>query len=154
MECACYDGQLEMFELFDPEADYVIQEGSNLPHWYQPGVTYFVTFRTEDSIPLEVSRRWYAERAAWLRHYNVYDDEEAFLKLSKSLRREFHERFSREYLESLDKGYGKCVLSEPELSSIVADSLFFLTRRDISSETSSSCPIMFTLSFACSEIPR
>ena len=114
-----------MFELFDPDADYVIQEGSNLPHWYQPGVTYFVTFRTEDSIPVEVSRRWYAERADWLRKHNVNDDADALLRLPKSLRREFHERFSREYLESLDKGYGKCVLAEPELSSLVADSLFY-----------------------------
>ena len=50
------------FELFDPMADFCIREGS-LPHWYQPGATYFVTFRTEDSVPQELSRKWYSERA-------------------------------------------------------------------------------------------
>jgi len=29
------------FELFDPDGDLTIRQG-NLPHWFQPGVTYFV----------------------------------------------------------------------------------------------------------------
>jgi len=113
-----------MFELFDPLADYVIREGTNLPHWYQPGVTYFVTFRTEDSIPTDVRRRWHAERADWLQRHGISDYKSQFQKLPIPLRKEFHERFSRQYMESLDKGFGACVLARQELSSIVADSLF------------------------------
>ncbi|MEZ6034553.1 MAG: transposase [Planctomycetaceae bacterium] len=113
-----------MFELFDPQTDYVIREGVNLPHWYQPGVTYFVTFRTEDSIPTDVRRRWHAERTDWLQRHGISDYELEFRNLPIPLRKEFHERFSREYMELLDKGFGACVLARPELSSIVADSLF------------------------------
>ena len=40
-----------MFELFDQHSDVRIREGGSLPHWYQPGVSYFVTFRTEDFDP-------------------------------------------------------------------------------------------------------
>ncbi len=52
-----------MFELFDPNPDVRIHSGSSLPHWYQPGVSYFVTIRTEDSMPVELTRRWHAQRS-------------------------------------------------------------------------------------------
>jgi len=116
-----------MFELFDPKADVRIGMGTNLPHWFQPGVSYFVTFRTEDSIPADVSRRWHARRTAWLSTHGIAvanSNWKAELSaLPETLRREFHETFSREYMESLDKGLGACVLRQPELSTIVADSL-------------------------------
>ena len=112
-----------MFELFDPQADYAVDKGTNLPHWYQPGVTYFVTFRTKDSIPNEVRRRWYAARSQWLQHHKISNYEQQFPNLPIPLRREYHERFSREYMESLDKGFGACVLARPELNAIVAASL-------------------------------
>ena len=128
MGCACYFGDLVlMFELFDPKGDVRIERGTNLPHWFQPGVSYFVTFRTEDSIPADVSRRWHARRASWLEKHSINiesrDWKTHLSELPESLRREFHETFSREYMESLDKGLGACVLRQPELSTIVADSL-------------------------------
>ena len=117
-----------MFELFDPKADVRIEMGTNLPHWFQPGVSYFVTFRTEDSIPADVTRRWHAQLASWLLTHGINlggpDWKTQFDELPTSLRREFHETFSRQYMESLDKGLGACVLRQPELSTIVADSLF------------------------------
>jgi putative transposase len=116
-----------MFELFDPDADVRIRMGTSLPHWYQPGVSYFVTFRTEDSMPVEVSRRWHAQRADWLQRHGISmgnrDWREQIDRLDVALRREFHETFSRQYLETLDKGLGACVLRRPELSKIVADAL-------------------------------
>jgi hypothetical protein len=36
------------FDLFDPEADVDVSERL-LPHWFQPGVVTFVTFRNADS---------------------------------------------------------------------------------------------------------
>jgi len=56
-----------MFELFDPKREFSIRHGK-LPHWFQAGVTYFVTFRTADSVPQKLARDWYARRDAWLRH--------------------------------------------------------------------------------------
>jgi len=38
-------------------------------------------------------------------------------------RQEFHETFSRQYLEYLDRGHGACVLKQRELAEIVAESL-------------------------------
>ena len=116
-----------MFELFDSKGDVRIERGTNLPHWFQPGVSYFVTFRTEDSIPADVSRRWHARRVNWLSQHGIQSGSPNWrgqlAQLSDSLRREFHETFSREYMEALDKGLGACVLRRPDLSRIVADSL-------------------------------
>jgi putative transposase len=116
-----------MFELFDPKSDLRIERGANLPHWFQPGVSYFVTFRTEDSIPADISRRWHARRAAWLLNHGISMNEtnwkDQLDQLTEHERREFHETFSRQYLESLDKGLGECVLRRSDLSEIVAASL-------------------------------
>ena len=118
-----------MFKLFDPGSDFNIIEGSNLPHWFQPQATYFITFRTEDSISGSVVRRWYAERSKWLGNHGISDTEPDWkLKLRElpsRLRKQFHQTFSRQYMEYLDRGYGKCFLKRPELSKIVADSLFY-----------------------------
>jgi len=126
MECACYFGKT-MFELFDPDADVRIEMGTSLPHWYQPGVSYFVTFRTEDSMPVEVSRRWHAQRADWLHRHGISmgnrNWRDQLDRLDVALRRDFHDTFSRQYMEALDKGLGACVLRRPELSKIVADAL-------------------------------
>ena len=116
-----------VFELFDPQGDVQINRGTNLPHWYQPGVTYFITFRTEDSIPIDVARNWYRRRDDWLQRHQINPGTKTwraeFENLAKHQRQEFHESFSREFLEYLDQGHGECVLKQPELALIVADSL-------------------------------
>ncbi len=115
-----------MFELFDPVDDFRMTAG-NLPHWYQPGVTYFVTFRTEDSLPKDVTDLWYRRRDDWLQRRGINPRtpgwKAIFLQLPDEVQTEFHQIFSREYLAHLDKGYGECVLRQPELARIVADSL-------------------------------
>jgi len=116
-----------MFELFDPESEFEVSVGTSLPHWFQPAVTYFVTFRTEDSIPSDVSRRWFAERQDWLIRHGIQpqanDWREKLAALPRSLRKEFHAKFSEQYLANLDQGWGCCVLKRSELSKIVTDSL-------------------------------
>ncbi len=39
----------------------------HLPHWRQPGATYFVTFRQADSIPKVVLAEWLDVRQRWYR---------------------------------------------------------------------------------------
>ena len=141
MECAWYfflwtfarDWMVDMFELFDFEADLRIDMGSSLPHWYQPGVSYFVTFRTEDSMPVDVVSLWHRQREDWLIRHGIAvshaDWRSQLDRLDVSLRREFHETFSRQYLEALDKGYGECVLRRSELSQIVANSLLHFDKQ-------------------------
>ena len=116
-----------IFEPFDPRAEYVVGEGGNLPHWYQPGVTYFVTFRTEDSIPVQLASQWRRRRDTWLRKDGIDSTGRHWKaklgQLPRNEQREFHETFSGAFLEYLDRGYGACVLKTPKLSSVVADSL-------------------------------
>jgi type I restriction enzyme R subunit len=113
------------FEFFDPQAEFSVREGGNLPHWYQLGVTYFVTFRTEDSVPQDLARSWYAQREAWLRREG-FDPASATwkkaLKKRPELERVFHRTFTRQFMEYLDRGYGACVLRRADLAKIVGDS--------------------------------
>ncbi|MCA9161156.1 MAG: hypothetical protein KDA72_22650, partial [Planctomycetales bacterium] len=53
------------FGVFDKAADVDIDRRF-LPHWFQPGVATFITFRTADSMPREVVEKWRAELRAWL----------------------------------------------------------------------------------------
>jgi putative transposase len=116
-----------VFELFDPLDDVQIREGCHLPHWYQPGVTYFITFRTEDSIPAGVAKTWHRRRGDWLRRHGVDSARHAWntalAGLPRAAQREFHATFSREFLEHLDQGHGTCLLRHQEIAQIVADGL-------------------------------
>jgi hypothetical protein len=113
------------FELFDRQAETTIREGT-LPHWFQPGVTYFITFRTEDSVPQSSLRSWHGRRDGWLRRHGIDPQMaawKALLHRSPELEREYHQTFTREFMEYLDRGHGACALRQPALSQIVADSL-------------------------------
>ncbi|HVM60502.1 MAG TPA: D-aminoacyl-tRNA deacylase [Verrucomicrobiae bacterium] len=81
---------------FDPETSI---EGSRreLPHWQQPGRTYFVTFRLADSVPAEKLRQWKK-----LSDKNVVLDE---------------------FQAWLDHGHGECWLKRHEMATIVETAL-------------------------------
>lgn len=111
------------FNLFDPEQETAVQHG-RLPHWYQPGITYFLTFRTADSVPKAVMDDWQGRRRAWLRALGFPESATA-ADLPAEVRREYHRVFSAEFLDYLDRGYGECVLKRPELAKVVLDSLLY-----------------------------
>ena len=54
-------GHLWPLQMFDPHAEYAVVE-RRLPHWAQAGTMCFITWRSFDSIPSTVLRRWHAER--------------------------------------------------------------------------------------------
>lgn len=114
------------FELFDPKGDVRLTAG-HLPHWYQPGVTYFVTFRTQDSLPVAVADLWYRKRRDWLDRNGINVDladwKRKLAALPEAEQNEFHNALSQEFLNHLDKGYGECVLRRRELATVVADTL-------------------------------
>ncbi len=113
------------FEIFDPKGDVRIQQG-NLPHWFQPGVTCFVTFRTEDSVPQALAKAWYRRRDEWLRRHGIEPSSanwKSQLRHSPELEREFNTNFAREFMEYLDRGLGECILRNGALAQIVAASL-------------------------------
>ena len=102
------------FNEFDAQGELTTKQG-HLPHWEQPGATYFVTFRLADSIPREVVAQWQEERATWLKlHPQPWDWRTA---------REYIERFEEQRERWLDQGHGSCLLGQPQAASIIADSL-------------------------------
>jgi type I restriction enzyme R subunit len=109
------------FELFDPDGDLRVTAG-NLPHWFQPGVTYFVTFRTEDSVPVELVARWRWEQSQWLARKGLGSMAD-LKRLSAGRQQEFHTHFSRAYHDYLDRGHGACQLRRPDIAGIVADAI-------------------------------
>lgn len=113
------------FELFDRQEELSIREGK-LPHWYQPGVTYFVTFRTDDSVPQSLLRSWHARRDAWLRQRGVDPSQASWkeqLRQDAQLEKEYHALFTREFMDYLDRGHGACPLRDTSVAGQVAESL-------------------------------
>src|SRR5215207_1632851 len=101
-----------MFELFDPRGEVTIRQGT-LPHWYQPGVTYFVTFRTEDSVPQPLLRSWHRRRDEWLRRHRIDPSQPNCKSLPTAVPefdRKLHAQFTRAFMAYLDRGHGACKL--------------------------------------------
>jgi REP element-mobilizing transposase RayT len=99
---------------FDAEAE-TGRWRRHLPHWEQSGCTYFVTFRTADSIPAEKLNQWKSERDEFERnHPKPWSDVEW-----RVYRAEFLDRIER----WSDRGYGECLLRRPQLRRIVSDAL-------------------------------
>ena len=99
-----------------------------LPHWRQDGCTYFVTFRTSDSLPKEVMDHWLKRRAEWLelRGVKVVDGKPVDLDgLSFEHRREYDRVFTRTLQTDLDRGHGACLLKKTENAEIVRTALEF-----------------------------
>ncbi len=103
-----------LFHAFDRSKPSANLSG-NLPHWRQDGTTYFITFRTADSLPQEKLERWERERAEWMRaHPEPHTDTE---------RRDYFERFPERFQRWLDQGHGACVLARLELKDVVEKAL-------------------------------
>jgi ATP-dependent Clp protease ATP-binding subunit ClpA len=100
---------------FDPKAPVGFLRGGNLPHWRQDDVTYFLTWRTMDSMPKERVDAWFAEREAWLKKnpepWNPKTEEE------------YYRLFPDRWEKWLDECHGECLLARPELRKIVEDVL-------------------------------
>ena len=91
------------FRAFDEHAA-IEETRRHLPHWEQPGATYFVTFRLADSIANDVLAQWREERAQWLKHHpKPWDWKTA---------REYIRKFEEEREQWLNQGHGSCLLRE------------------------------------------
>jgi carbamoylphosphate synthase large subunit/REP element-mobilizing transposase RayT len=87
----------------------------HLPHWEQPGATYFLTFRLADSVPRELLEDWREERSQWLKqHSQPWDWKTA---------QEYMRRFEEEREQWLDRRHGSTVLRDPNIAQIVAHAL-------------------------------
>ena len=87
----------------------------SLPHWVQPGVSYFFTFRLADSVPQALLEEWIRQRAAWLVHHPQ--------PWSPADTLEYAERFTERMDAGLDAGHGSCALCDPEVRQLVQDAI-------------------------------
>lgn len=101
---------------FDPHAP-LQRSQRNLPHWYQQGAAYFVTFRLADSVPEKKLKQWRAEREQW--------EEANPLPLTQAQKDEYAERFPARFQAWLDAGHGACVLNQPTYGKIVGEAIRF-----------------------------
>ncbi|HVF70893.1 MAG TPA: carbamoyl-phosphate synthase large subunit [Chthoniobacterales bacterium] len=103
-----------LFQPFDSQTD-IHQTQRHLPHWEQPGATYFVTFRLIDSVAQDVLAHWREERDQWLnRHPRPWDwrTEREYMRLNEESRETW-----------LDQGHGSCLLRQPAVAGTVASTL-------------------------------
>lgn len=114
------------FQFFDPDGEVTITSG-HLPHWQQPGATYFITYRTIDSIPQAAMNLILRSRDDWLSWHGIDATKDEWHRqlgsLSMRLQATFRRMFATEFENQLDQLAGECELRRPELAKIVADSL-------------------------------
>lgn len=85
----------------------------NLPHWRQPGATYFVTFRLADSLPRNKLNELRRLRIEWEQRNSSPRSNSAW---------EEYARITAQQVERwLDHGYGSCLLKNPAYSAMVTD---------------------------------
>jgi len=113
------------FRFYDPSLPVIVTNG-HLPHWDQAGATYFITWRTADSIPKDTWVRWCWERSRWLRENGIdpasIDYKKQIETLPEVQRRDFR-RFSKALESELDSCHGDCPLRLPECAAVVAEAL-------------------------------
>lgn len=111
---------------FDRNQSAAILE-RKLPHWSQPGVVCFATFRTHDSMPVPVVEQWHGARRDWLRRHQinpeVSDWRVRIRDLSPDTQQEFFAQFSTRWHTELDQCHGACVLKNQANAAIVKDAL-------------------------------
>jgi type I restriction enzyme R subunit len=117
------------FKPFNESGPVRIYYNGLLPHWRQAGCTYFVTFRLADSVPRAVLDQWLHERDCWLKARGAelkgHNWPAAIKQLSRVDRKRFERHFVSQLFEYLDRGYGSCVLQQPNIAKIAADSLVY-----------------------------
>lgn len=115
-----------IFGTFDPSAD-VDRCFRDLPHWFQPGVAIFVTFRTADSMPRTVLECRQRELQDWLLRHgldaSILLNKTKLSRLAPQIQKTIRRLRDRQWHRSLDDCHGACVLRQPELAQIVGRGL-------------------------------
>ena len=83
---------------------------------------YFVTGRLADSMPQEKLRQWNEERETWLLVHGLASTAQ-LATLPEQKQREFHSRFTRQWHDWLDAGYGECLLRRSEIRQLFLNRL-------------------------------
>ena len=107
-------------KFFNPFEDIRVTR-NNLPHWQQPGATYFITFRMADSLPAKLLQDLEAEGLRWQQNHPP--------PLTPEHEEEYHRLFSARVDQWLDDGHGSCVMRQPELRAAIVESLTYFDQQ-------------------------
>jgi hypothetical protein len=116
---------MNWFQFFDPHQEVALV-GKHLPHWAQSGTMCFVTWRTADSLPESAHERIAQELSQYLKSLGLNptgDWRQEMAKLPPTDRSRAHWFQFTAWDRQLDLGVGELVLSRPEISALVAESL-------------------------------
>ena len=114
------------FQAFNPRAAMRIYR-RNLPHWRQPGVTYFLTFRLRDAVPAEALVEVQRERDSWSHRLSAAREKRVDQALETLLEdyQAFLFKTYRRLEKVMDAGHGSCLLRDEGLRNTVSDALLF-----------------------------
>ncbi len=110
--------------LYDPffeEDGEITERRRNLPHWFQDGKLYFLTWRLADSLPQEMLEQLAADRDAWTRRHG----DKPLSGMELPLKHEWYRLFLRRVQDWLDAGHGSCALRGPKEQRIMVDALHY-----------------------------
>jgi len=98
----------------------------NLPHYQPLGYTYFVTYRLNGSLPLEVIKKLKGEREKQLKEIAGISD--------KSIQQEKYKKMQSVYFGKFDKlldasDYGPTWIKQKEIAQIVKDAINFYDKK-------------------------
>jgi len=98
----------------------------NLPHYQPLGYTFFVTYRLDGSLPVEVIERLKEEREKELKVIAGYDNQK--------IRREKYKNYQSRYFGKFDKlldnaSYGPTWLKNEEVAQIVKDAMHYYDKK-------------------------
>lgn len=113
------------FRFFDPGKPTTVTQG-HLPHWEQEGATYFITWRTADSIPKAKWQYWHRLRSEWLVHHHIDPTNPDWRRRVEALpdaQRRAFSRFARILEQEVDSCHGTCPLRNPACAGIVESAL-------------------------------
>jgi hypothetical protein len=93
-----------------------------LPHYKPPGEKFFVTYRLDGSLPVEVIKKLKAEREKAVKEVAGYDNPD--------IRKEKYRAFQSQYFGKFDKlldgaGYGPTWLKEDNVAQIVKEAMHY-----------------------------
>jgi len=127
--------QKVIFNSLDWDAEIEVK-ARNLPHWFQANAAIFVTFRTSDSLPVQVRLRLAEELRRWLASNNlplelaesVFEAKTAkfdriLAELELARQRELRKLTSQLFHRSLDESHGECLLRNRSIANIVAEAI-------------------------------
>ena len=106
------------------EASNEITKSSSgsLPHWFQEGATYAVTFRLADSLPQSVLTEYALEKAE-LEEILLRAESEGEDTTAHDAKAKLESLFSEKLEEALTAGHGECYMERPEIASLVRDAI-------------------------------